>query len=256
MSVQTCGKVCISAYRIPDALPMRLVPAPREREWMERTAGAKRCLPLRMANQAGWWVLNPMTFIAEWTGEAHELGIKAVDLDGNRPPYVATNFGHGISTFSVPYLFRTEPGWSLLARGPANLIKHGIAPLEGLVETDWSIAPFTMNWRFTFPHVPVRFEAGEPVCQLVPMRRGELENLEPQVRGMPEPLLSRYREWNRVRMSHRIPGAQIHDVEAVVGEQEKWRGAYARGRFPDEEEKFPEHQTKLKLKPFAQVGEE
>ncbi|NDG04180.1 MAG: hypothetical protein EB121_02330 [Alphaproteobacteria bacterium] len=39
----------------------------------------------------------------------------------------------------------------MLARGAPNSAKHGIAPLDGLIETDWLPFGFTMNWRFTAP---------------------------------------------------------------------------------------------------------
>jgi Family of unknown function (DUF6065) len=43
-------------------------------------------------------------------------------------------------------VFRTPPGCNLYVRGPANSPKDGIAALEGIIETDWSEATFTMNW--------------------------------------------------------------------------------------------------------------
>ena len=47
------------AYRV-SALSMRLVPAPRARDWMQATRDhvANRCLPLLVANQAGWFAFN------------------------------------------------------------------------------------------------------------------------------------------------------------------------------------------------------
>ena len=95
-------------------------------------------------------------------------------------PLVGTMFGYGVLTWTIPYLFRTDPGWNLLARGPANLPQDGVSALEGLVETDWATATFTMNWKMTRPGLPVRFEAGEPFCQIVPQRRHELEAFRPQ----------------------------------------------------------------------------
>ena len=49
-----------------------------------------------------------------------------------------------------------------------------------MIETDWSVATFTMNWKLTRPHWPVTFEIGEPICMVVPQRRGELESFHPQ----------------------------------------------------------------------------
>lgn len=54
--------------------------------------------------------------------------------------YVVSHFGAGVVTFTVPYLFRTPPSYNLHVRGPTNMPKDGIYPLEGIVETDWSQA--------------------------------------------------------------------------------------------------------------------
>lgn len=241
----------LTAHHIPGAPRMELVPASRERDWMELAQGAKRCLPIPMANQAGWWMLNPARFEVVWTGETHELGVS--DPATGRPPrlpYLRTNFGHGILTVLVPYLFRTSPGWDLLARGAANYPRHGIQALEGLVETDWACATFTMNWQFTAPDVPVTFEAGEPLCQIVPMRRGALEEFEPKVEQLRGDLLQCYSEWIRVRNTHHQPAVTIRDVDAVVKEQRERQGEYARGRLPGGK-KFEDHRTRLRLREFV-----
>src|SRR5947207_12465604 len=52
--------------------PPRMIAAPVERDWMDRTPNgfAYRCLPLNIANAHGWLILNTVPFIAEWNGEA------------------------------------------------------------------------------------------------------------------------------------------------------------------------------------------
>ena len=163
---------------------MPLVPAQRSRGWMDATNAhfANRCLPLLMANQAGWFLISAHKLRLTWNG-ADDLGaVKVEHLDGPTPTPAMSHFGSGIVTWNVPYLFRTSPGYNLLVRGPANWPKEGVSPLEGLVETDWSSATFTVNWRMTRPHFPVTFEVGEPLCMLVPQRRGELESFHPQLR--------------------------------------------------------------------------
>jgi hypothetical protein len=94
---------------------------------------------LLLANSLGWEVLCADAFTARWDG-------------GDRPESVTTDkpiaqghFGAGILTFTLPWLFRTPLGWWLHVRGPANWPKDGIAPLEGLIETDRTAATFTMN---------------------------------------------------------------------------------------------------------------
>ena len=76
---------------------------------------------------------------------------------------VQSHFGEGVITWNIPFLFRTSPGYNLLVRGPSNWIKDGVQALEGIVETDWAVQTFTMDWKFTRPRRWVRFEADEPI---------------------------------------------------------------------------------------------
>ena len=39
-----------------------------------------------------------------------------------------------------------------------------------------------MSWKFTRKLMPVRFEADEPICMIVPQRRAELEEFAPEIR--------------------------------------------------------------------------
>ena len=54
---------------------------------------------------------------------------------------------------------------NLLGRGPAKTIKDGVAPLEGLIETDWATSSFTMNWKVARPFESIRFQKGDPICR-------------------------------------------------------------------------------------------
>lgn len=51
---------------------MELAASPRGRDWMDETycGFANRCLPMRMASQAGWVILNDRPIRARWSGEA------------------------------------------------------------------------------------------------------------------------------------------------------------------------------------------
>ena len=93
-------------------------------------------------------------------------------------PPSPSHFGHGILTLCMPYLFRTSTDYNLIARGPANYPKHGIYALDGLIETDWAVSTFTMNWIFTSKNAWVSFGKDEPVCMIVPLKRGELESFQ------------------------------------------------------------------------------
>ena len=51
-------------------------------------------------------------------------------------PSAISHFGHGVLTFHVPVISRTERGWDLMVSGPINAPKDATAPLSGVVETD------------------------------------------------------------------------------------------------------------------------
>ncbi len=152
------------------AAPIRV--ARRERGWMDELDQryAYRCLPLVMANQFGWEVLGTHHVSVTWDGSRAFDALRVKDLGGDGPVYWHSHFGSGILTFGVPFLFKTSPNWNLFVRGPTNYAKDGIVPLDGVVETDWSHAPFTMNWRFTRP-CTIEFQIGEPVCMFFPVER-------------------------------------------------------------------------------------
>jgi hypothetical protein len=223
----------------------RVEPASRWREWMNATEQrfANRCLPLLMANQAGWHISLEHAVHARWEGGTRR---EAVVVESASPIAPKGHFGHGILTWHVPFLFRTDPGWNLLVRGPANLPKDGIAALEGLVESDWATATFTMNWRFTRPG-EVTWLAGEPFAMVLPQRRGQLEAVRPRLAALdesPEEHL-RHCEWRDSRNGF-IGALRARDPATV---KRGWERHYFRGRTPCDVV-CGDHQTVLRLAPF------
>ena len=110
----------------------RILPAPRWRDWMNATPrrGANRCLPLLMANEAGWILENPAPFTAVWDGSDSRDSIRVEYAPGCPMHHrlASSHFGSGILTFAVPYLFRTAPGFNLLVRGVNG---HRVLPAGG-----------------------------------------------------------------------------------------------------------------------------
>jgi hypothetical protein len=234
---------------------MDIVPASRWRDWMNATHSrfANRCLPLLMANESGWVLLNSAGFEAVWDGEQGRAAV-TIEFDDGVPSSrsVESLFGHGILTWTIPYLFRTPPGWNLLARGPANWPKDGVCALEGIIETDWATAPFTMNWKFTRPGHWVRFETDEPFCMVVPQRRGELEVWEPEIRHVrADPVTADgWKQW--VRSREQLQVRKFLSLYSDEWEQARdaWEKDYFKGRAADGRE-APEHETKRRLRPVA-----
>ena len=240
-----------------DPPPLRAAPA--KRDWMDATpeAYAYRCLPLTIANAHGWEVINPLGFTATWSGGKDKAAI-AFDHDAEAaiPPtsYVKpmSHFGSGVITFELPFMLKTPPGWSLMVMGPINRPKDAIAALSGVIETDWSPYTFTMNWVFTRADAPVRFDAGEPVAHIMPVRRGQLERVEPEVRDIHEdPDRKGQNDLWRDSRSGFLKGLDRKEDWAV---DEKWQKAYYRGVRPDGKDGAKDHAIKLRLKEFAPAG--
>jgi hypothetical protein len=122
---------------LPDGHCIDIRPAPVERAWMDETRQrfAYGCLPLNIAYGMEWEFICRSGFVAEWSGDQGLDAIR-VEADPGTTAPAASHFGHGILTFHVPCLFRTEQGDYLIAQGPINRPKDCIAPLTGVIETD------------------------------------------------------------------------------------------------------------------------
>jgi hypothetical protein len=214
---------------------------------------AYRCLPLSIANAHGWEILSPCGFRARWTGGAGAEAVEIVLDPGADPKSAPTSlFGSGTVTFHVEGIFRTSQGWNLWVGGPPNGMKDGIAPMAGVIETDWSPYTFTMNWRFTRPDVWIRFEENEPFCFFFPTPRGVLDGLRPELRPMEdEPALLRaFSAWSAARAAFQA-WVQRNKPKAPA---DQWQKLYYRGLHPQGEAGAADHQSKLRLAPFRQAG--
>lgn len=218
---------------------------------MDATPGgfAYRCLPLSIANAHGWEVLAPCAFEAEWDGGA---GVEAVSVRLAERTHSAhapvSLFGSGVLTFHVEGLFRTPPGWNLWVGGSPNRFKDAIAPLTGVIETDWSPFTFTMNWRFTRPHQRVAFAVDEPIGFLFPVQRDALERFRPgfaPLEAAPE-LGARFSAWSRSRDDFQARLAR----EPPKAPADAWQKHYFRGTDVEGRPLTSEHRTKLRLRGF------
>ncbi len=248
------------AYEIHASTDMPITAASQERDWMDRTDRrfAYRCLPLVIANQAGWMIHNPTGFVAVWDGTPLPNGVRVWYEIPNAPPgspaqsewvdpRISSHFGSGIVTINVPYLFRTPRSICLWAKGPANAIKDGVQPLEGIIETDWLPATFTMNWKLTRPGLPVHFRRGEPICMVVPLPRGLAEGLDPirlPLAANPE-VAREYGEWDQARKQF-LGDLKQNDPDAV---RRGWQKHYFKGETLSGD-RAEAHQTRLKIREF------
>jgi hypothetical protein len=258
MNEQPIGRALpLIAFITRDDAP-QITPAPINRPWMPemtatRTGWPNRCLPMLIANQSGWELRNASAFTATWMGRETGADVMITpDRRDNGQLLPVSHFGHGILTWHLPLLFRTPPGYNLLVRGPANYPKDAVCALEGVVETDWASASFSMSWKFTRKHMPVRFEVDEPICMIVPQRRADLEEFVPELRriGSDEDLQRKHESF----IGSRDAAKQIEQVVRVAaGEPVQWQGDYTRGRHIDGEAGTPDHQTRRHLRSFVQL---
>ena len=232
--------------------PPEIVPGRPQRAWMDTFTARHpyRCLPLNMANPSGWEILCPVSFTAEWNGGLMQEDIK-ITADRPHPHlhhYVKSHFSHGVLTVHTGYMFRTPPGWSMMAMGAPNHIKDGIQPLVGLIETDWLPFPFTMNWVFTRPG-KVRFEKGEPFCFITLVEHQKVEQFQPVLKQMDsDPTMKgQFEAWNRQRTSFNKRLANGDPGAA----KEAWQRFYFKGELPEETGPAPaDHVNKRRLKPL------
>lgn len=251
------GPLPLTAYVDAGSEPRaRLTPAARARAWMPETPGrsAKWCLPLLMANEAGWVVGSPGGVTITWDGSPGQDGLDVRWDDPTLARAAVSTFGFGIVTWEIPYLFRTPPEFDLLARGPANLPKDGVSPLEGLVETDWAVHRFTMNWKITRPDLPIRWEKDEPVCMIVPQRRSDLAAFRPQIRPLTDApelheLAVRAARERRLRKVGKVVRAMGYGTAEDMSDTKR---QYFRGVLPDGTS-APAHRAQVRLRPFVET---
>jgi len=240
----------LTCYLHPGWQPL-IRPAPMRRDWMDHTpeSFAYRCLPLNIANAHGWEILSPCAFSAIWNGGT-DIGAVTITPGPGQPQQgmPVSLFGQGVLTFHIEGIFRTPPGWDLWVGGAPNRAKDGIAPLTGIIETDWSPFTFTMNWRFTRPGHLVHFDALEPICFLFPIERAAIERFAPKF----EPLHAdpatqeRFEAWSRERDAfHQRMAANPPRTPA-----DRWQKHYYRGMDVAGRSVAAGHRTKLRLPRF------
>ncbi|MEN3746767.1 DUF6065 family protein [Sphingomonas sp. HF-S3] len=239
----------ITCY-VMDGWAPRIRPASSRRDWMEATPErfAYRCLPLAIANAQGWELLSPCGFEARWNGGplVEDVEIRIDEGSGTRVP--VSLFGQGTLTFHVEGIFETPPGWNLWVGGSPNDAKDGIAPLGGVIETDWSPYTFTMNWRFTRANHWIRFEKDEPFCFFFPVERALFDRIEPRIRPLRDApaLRDAFLDWSRSRDDFQ----KWVEETRPTAPADRWQKLYYRGLKPDGHPGAADHMSKVRVPQF------
>lgn len=244
----------LTAYPVGPTDGWSIEPASPKRDWMDKLHDGfpYRCLPLVIANQLGWIVRAPISAEATWSGGADPTHTH-IDVHDTTPehqrPMISSHFGGGIVTVSLPWLFRTSPGTALWVGGVPNRPVPGVAPLEGVIETEWAPYTFTMNLKLTDAGRVVYFDPGQPVCMIRPVTFAPLESMSlryDDIRNNPE-LRQRFEQWRRQRLDFNA------DPERTPKD---WQKNYYKGNMPDgSSAQTPSpHRTRLKLASFDGKG--
>lgn len=132
------------AFHRGEQPPLKVMPAGRWRDWMNATSErfANRCLPLLMANQAGWVLLTPAPFTATWHGEDSTSSL-VIDYPEETPALqqiAKSHFGYGILTYVFSVAGKLK--FSLVTRRrardsivvQAHPFRFGMSDLEALLD--------------------------------------------------------------------------------------------------------------------------
>ncbi|MBV8202377.1 MAG: hypothetical protein JOZ15_17305, partial [Acidobacteria bacterium] len=183
----------IKAYRLHDRA-VALRPAPRERAWAAAGSAAAAILLDEDASAQGWQLLCPCDLAVRWNGGPGtgdlEVSVESADAAG----FARSELGGGVLTFHPGYLWKTGGGRRLWVRGPVNLPKDGLEPLESIVDTSRFPCTIAVHWRFTRPNQVVRFAAGEPFGTVLLHPEECLETFAPELLGLEDALQACERE--------------------------------------------------------------
>jgi hypothetical protein len=154
------------------------------------------CEAIRTASAFGWYVFPPADFDLAWDGvdtiwkfsyEDEWTVLDSVqypdfiqtfndecplDLTDAVPPFLTAGAEPGMVQIWSGLFAKTEPGWSLLVRAPANLPKsNNYEHYEGVIETDKWFGPLFTNIRLTKTDIPIAFNVGYPLMQVQPLQQ-------------------------------------------------------------------------------------
>ncbi len=154
------------------------------------------CEAVRTASAFGWYVFPPADFNLAWDGvdtiwkfgyEENWTVLDSVqypdymrtfnrrcppDLTDAVPPFLTAGAEPGMVQIWSGLFVRTDPGWSLLVRAPANLPKsNNHDHYEGIIETDKWFGPLFTNIRLSKTDIPITFDVGYPLMQIQPLQQ-------------------------------------------------------------------------------------
>ena len=224
----------------------KVEPLPMKRAWMNNVVGtnAYQCVPLNIANQSGWVVLNPAEFCATWDGGPTNDSLQVHYHEDPKINYAMSHLHNGTLTIVPDFVIRTPEGISTLIRGVPNHPVPHITPLEAMVETDWLPFTFTYNFKFNLPG-EVIFRKNDPLFSFFPIKRAEIENYTVTMKP-----ISSDKDFSEEYFTYQNAR---NDLIENKGPFQKF---YAKGRSATRPYEIKNHQTQLKLNEVKVLTEE
>jgi hypothetical protein len=200
------------------------------------TRAFRFCEAIRVASAFGWYLFPPIgvSFMwdggtdiswtyegadgwlplksAQFPGFVEHFDAKAPDeIKGFSPPFLAALQEPGIVQIWSGMVARTQPGWSLLVRGPANLPRNlGYEVYEGIIETDRWFGPLFTNLRLTRTNVPIALNPELPLLQAQPVNRELYGNALEQFELVADLDQLRPEEWSAYHQTVVRPNTDPH----------------------------------------------
>ena len=208
-----------------------------KRSWMNEVIGtnAYQCVPMNIANQSGWVVLNPAEFCAVWDGGPTNESLQVHYHEDPKINYAQSHLHNGTLTVVPDFIIRTPEGISTLISGAPNHPQPHLTPLQAIVETDWLPFTFTYNFKFNLPG-EVIFKKGDPLFVFAPVKRGEIEQYNVSMKPIKSnmDLHDEYFKYQDTR-------------NEVIDNNGPFQKFYAKGRSATRQYEIKNHQTQLKL---------
>jgi len=101
------------------------------------------CLPFKIANSMGWDIILPFSFDVTLL----EDNTIKINIEEKYQYLFSDKIGHGVLAMQIPYFIESSKKCFVHIRGPINIYKENLYPLEAFVESDWFHGHMTMNWK-------------------------------------------------------------------------------------------------------------
>ncbi len=230
----------ISIVKLYDDTVFPIEPLPIKRHWMNNIidTSAYHCVPLNVANQYGWVVLNPAEFCVTWNGGEHKEDLQVHYHEDPIINYAQSHLSNGVLTIAPDFIIRTSENISTVIRGAPNHPIDHILPLEAIVETDWLPFSFTYNFKFMSPG-EVIFKKGDPLFSFFPIERAEIEQYNPVFSSINDD-----EDFKKEYEAYRDSRTQKAETDAP------FQKFYSRGRSATKQYDIKNHQNQISLKSF------